>query len=126
MGGLRLSESSPIEIRLTPNFRQQVRKLEKKYRQLRSDLQPILEQIQSGDIVGDRLQGVGTEVFKVRVRNSDAKRGKSGGYRLIYWLRLPEYIVLLDIYSKSEQDDIEVETIKSIIAEFENAIDEDE
>jgi mRNA-degrading endonuclease RelE of RelBE toxin-antitoxin system len=84
MGGLRLSESSVIEIRLTPEFRKQARKLEKKYRQLRSDLQPILTQIQMGEIIGDRLEGIGAEVFKVRVRNSDANRGKSGGYRVIY------------------------------------------
>jgi mRNA-degrading endonuclease RelE of RelBE toxin-antitoxin system len=120
---LSLSESPPIEIRLTPDFKRQVRKLEKKYHQLKSDLQPILEQLQSGEIVGVRLQDIGAKVFKVRVRNSDAKRGKSGGYRLIYWLQLPECVVLLDIYSKSDRDDVEIETIKSIISEFENTID---
>jgi mRNA-degrading endonuclease RelE of RelBE toxin-antitoxin system len=124
MGGLRLSESSVIEIRLTPEFRKQARKLEKKYRQLRSDLQPILTQIQMGEIIGDRLEGIGAEVFKVRVRNSDANRGKSGGYRVIYWLELPELVVLLDIYSKSDRDDVEIATIQNIIAEFEQQIDE--
>jgi mRNA-degrading endonuclease RelE of RelBE toxin-antitoxin system len=124
MGGLRLSESSVIEIRLTPEFRKQARKLEKKYRQLRSDLQPILTQIQMGEIIGDRLEGIGAEVFKVRVRNSDANRGKSGGYRVIYWLKLPELVVLLDIYSKSDRDDVEIATIQNIIAEFEQQIDE--
>jgi mRNA-degrading endonuclease RelE of RelBE toxin-antitoxin system len=113
-----LTESLPIEIRLTPDFRKQVRKLEKRYRKLQSDLQPILMQIQMGEIIGDRLQGIDAEVFKVRIRNSDVNRGKSGGYRMIYWLKLPECIVLLDIYSKSDRDDVQTNIIQNIINEF--------
>jgi mRNA-degrading endonuclease RelE of RelBE toxin-antitoxin system len=75
-------------------------------------------QIQMGEIIGDRLQGIDAEVFKVRIRNSDVNRGKSGGYRMIYWLKLPECVVLLDIYSKSDRDDIETNTIQNIITEF--------
>jgi mRNA-degrading endonuclease RelE of RelBE toxin-antitoxin system len=115
-----LTESLPIEIRLTPDFRKQVRKLEKRYRKIQSDLHPILMQIQMGETIGDRLQGIDAEVFKVRIRNSDVNRGKSGGYRVIYWVKLPEYVVLLDIYSKSDRDDIEISTIQNIIAEFDS------
>ena len=115
-----MTESFPIEIRVTPDFRKQLRKLEKRYRKVKSDLEPILMQIQMGKIVGDRLQEIDAEVFKVRVRNSDTNRGKSGGYRVIYWLKLPECVVLLDIYSKSDRDDVEVNIIKDIITEIEN------
>jgi hypothetical protein len=63
----RLTESFPIEIRVTPDFRKQLRKLEKRYRKIKLDLEPILMQIQMGDIVGDKLQGIDSEVFKIRV-----------------------------------------------------------
>jgi mRNA-degrading endonuclease RelE of RelBE toxin-antitoxin system len=82
-------------------------------------------QIQMGEIIGDRLEGLDAEVFKVRVRNSDTNRGKSGGYRVIYWLKLPEYIVLLDIYSKSDREDIEINTIQEIINKFGKQIDDE-
>jgi mRNA-degrading endonuclease RelE of RelBE toxin-antitoxin system len=121
----RLTESFPIEIKFTPDFRKQLRKLEKRYRKIKSDLEPILIQIQMGEIVGDRLQGLDTDVFKVRVRNSDTNRGKSGGYRVIYWLKLPECAVLLDIYSKSDRDDVEVNMIQDIITEFDKQIDDE-
>jgi mRNA-degrading endonuclease RelE of RelBE toxin-antitoxin system len=62
-----LTESFPIEIRVTPDFRKQLRKLEKRYRKIKLDLEPILMQIQMGDIVGDKLQGIDSEVFKIRV-----------------------------------------------------------
>ena len=51
----------------------------------------------------------------MRLKNSDSQKGKSGGYRLIYWIVSPEVIVLLDIYSKSDQSDIEVDEIRQII-----------
>jgi mRNA-degrading endonuclease RelE of RelBE toxin-antitoxin system len=121
----RLTESFPIEIRVTPDFKKQLRKLEKRYRKIKSDLEPILIQIQAGEIVGDRLQELDAEVFKVRVRNSDTNRGKSGGYRVIYWLKLPECIVLLDIYSKSDREDIEINIIQDIIIKFDKQIDDE-
>ena len=120
-----MTESLPIEIRFTPDFRKQLRKLEKRYRKIKSDLEPILIQIQMGEIIGDRLQGIDVEVFKVRVRNSDTNRGKSGGYIVIYWLKLPECVVLLDIYSKSDREDIEINIIQDIIAEFDKQIDDE-
>ena len=120
-----MTESLPIEIRLTPDFRKQLRKLEKRYRKIRLDIDPILMQIQMGKIVGDRLQGIDAEIFKIRVRNSDTNRGKSGGYRVIYWLKLPECAVLLDIYSKSDREDVEINMIQSIINEFDKRIDDE-
>ena len=120
-----MTESLPIEIRVTPDFKKQLRKLEKRYRKIKSDIEPILMQIQMGEIVGERLQGIDAEVFKVRVRNSDTNRGKSGGYRVIYCLKLPECVVLLDIYSKSDRDDVEVNIIQDIITEFDKQIDDE-
>jgi mRNA-degrading endonuclease RelE of RelBE toxin-antitoxin system len=80
----------------------------------------VLQKLQAGDFVGDQLQDVGSTVLKVRVKNSDAQRGKSGGHRLIYWLRSPSKIVLLDVYSKSAQESIEVAEIQRILMNYED------
>ncbi|WP_347566119.1 type II toxin-antitoxin system RelE/ParE family toxin [Scytonema sp. UIC 10036] len=93
--------------------------MSKKYRQIQRDLKEIIEQLQAGNLPGDRLTGVGYEIFKARVKNRDIKKGKSAGYRLIYWIHSSNTIVLLDIYSKSEQEDIEVTEIQRILIEFE-------
>lgn len=116
-----MSNSAAVEIKLTPEFQRKIRNLAKKYRKIRSDLQPALEEIQAGHFLGDRLVGIGAEVLKLRVKNSDAQKGKSGGYRLIYWVLSSTTVVLLDMYSKSEQEDVEVSEIVRIIANFENA-----
>lgn len=45
------------------------------------------------------------------------KKGKSGGYRLIYQVESPTSILLLTIYSKSEREDISTTEIQAILAE---------
>ena len=69
----------PLQITFTPEFKRNLRQLSKRYRHIKSDLQPILDQLVSGNHPGDQMPGVRYEVFKVRAPNSDAARGKSGG-----------------------------------------------
>ena len=67
-------------------------------------------------------------VFKVRARNSDVQKGKSGGYRVIYYLKTETQILLVTMYSKSEQSDITSAEIREILkrAEAELKDSEDE
>ncbi|MEG4572578.1 type II toxin-antitoxin system RelE/ParE family toxin [Microcoleus sp. N3A4] len=113
-----MTNSPLVEIRFTPEFQRKLKSLAKKYRQVPTDIQPVLEQLQLGEFLGDQIPDIGTPVMKVRIRNSDTKKGKSGGYRLIYWISSTKLIVLLDIYSKSDREDIEVEEIRQIITRF--------
>ena len=74
----------PIQVEASPTFNRNLRTLAKKYRNIQHDIQPVIEQLKQGEYLGDRIPGVTYEVFKLRVRNSDAQKGKSGGYRLLY------------------------------------------
>jgi len=56
--------------------------------------------------------------FAPFVKNSDNQKGKSGGYRLIYYVKTSTGIILLTVYSKSEQSDIDANEIKKIIMEY--------
>lgn len=113
------SEPSPIQIALTPRFKKDLRELAKRYRSIRTDLQPLIEQLQAGEILGDRIAGVKYQVFKVRLKNSNIQKGKSGGYRVIYYLKTDEGIILTTIYSKSDLSDVSNETIIEAIAQYE-------
>jgi len=107
-----------INIEFTPEFKRNVRALSKKYRHIRSDIQPLIEQLEKGEIMGDKITGVKYSVFKVRILNSDIKKGKSAGYRLIYYFKSSTNIILITIYSKSDQSDISATKIRAIINEF--------
>ncbi len=119
-----LTDSPLVEIRLTPEFQRKLKILAKKYRQVPTDIKPVFEQLQLGEFLGDQIPSIGSIVMKVRIRNSDTKKGKSGGYRLIYWISSTKLIVLLDIYSKSDQEDIEIDEIRKIIKGFSTTSEE--
>jgi mRNA-degrading endonuclease RelE of RelBE toxin-antitoxin system len=114
------NDSSQVSIRFADEFEKQLYRLSKKYRNIRKDVEPIIEQLTEGIFIGDRLAGFGSDIYiyKVRVKNSNLKKGKSAGYRIIYLVESETSILLLTIYSKSEQEDIRVNEIQSIVDEF--------
>jgi len=110
--------TNEIQIEFTPEFKRNLRALAKKYRQIRSDIQPVIDQLQAGEVPGDQITGTNQVVFKVRVKNSDIQKGKSSGYRMIYYLKTQTKIILVTIYSKLEQADITAKEIRKILKEF--------
>ncbi|WP_177176071.1 type II toxin-antitoxin system RelE/ParE family toxin [Trichormus sp. NMC-1] len=120
-----MSEQPLIQVQASVTFTRNIRNLAKKYRSIRNDIQPVAEQLERGDLPGDKISGIGYDVFKLRIRNSDIQKGKSGGYRLIYYVKTAKGIILLTIYAKSEQADILADEIRSIITEYEKFAVED-
>jgi mRNA-degrading endonuclease RelE of RelBE toxin-antitoxin system len=117
---MRDKSSRPVRVEFTPEFKRNVRQLSKKYRHVQADVQPIIAQLAAGQTPGDRIPRTGYTVFKVRIKNSDIPKGKRAGYRMIYYLKTPETILLITIYSKAEQGDISAEQIRRIIGEYES------
>jgi mRNA-degrading endonuclease RelE of RelBE toxin-antitoxin system len=118
-----MSNDPIVQVEASAYFQQDLKILTKRYRQVRQDIQPILDQLQLGELPGDQVSGIGYTVFKVRVRNSAIQKGKSGGYRLIYYLKTAERIILITIYSKSDQGDIAANEVRAIITQYEKARD---
>lgn len=108
----------PVNVGFTPEFKRNVRALSKKYRHIRDDIEPLIIDIQNGLLPGDQVTGTGYTIFKVRIPNRDVRKGKSGGYRLIYYLQTKADIILITIYSKAEQSDISASQIRRIVGEF--------
>lgn len=111
-----------VQVEYTPEFKRNLRGLAKKYRHVRSDVQPVIEQLQAGEAIGEQVPRTGYPIFKVRVQNSDIQKGKSSGYRLIYYRKMPTHIVLVTVYSKLDQGDVSVERIRRILREFDEQV----
>ncbi len=86
-----LSESTPISIRFADEFEENLYRLSKRFRNIRKDIASVIEQIESGNALGDRIAGLGENyiVIKVRVKNSNIQKGKSADYRLVYQVESP-------------------------------------
>lgn len=113
-----MTESPSIQILVTPDFQGQLRKLAKRYRSIRSDLQSLFDDLESGNCPGDQIPGTTYTAFKVRVKNSDIQKGKRAGYRVIYQLRDKICILLVTLYSKSDETTLTASEICEIIDRF--------
>ncbi|MBR0062500.1 MAG: hypothetical protein IJP68_13595 [Selenomonadaceae bacterium] len=82
----------------------------KKYRKIMSDLDPVINELEAGNLLGDRLSGFnlpeGAALYKVRIANTSANVGKSNGFRLIYYVAIADEIYLITIYSKKDDERI--------------------
>ncbi|WP_448599228.1 type II toxin-antitoxin system RelE/ParE family toxin [Thermoleptolyngbya sp.] len=108
----------PVRVLFADEFQRRLRTLAKRYRQIRADVKPVIDQLENGNFVGDRIPGTGYTVLKVRIKNSDIQKGKSAGYRLIYQVVSPSQVLLLTLYSKSDQADISTEETREVVSSF--------
>lgn len=101
-----------MEIILTRQFKDDIKfyKRRKKYLKIDADVRPVIDELRAGNIVGDKLEGLplpaNTAAYKVRLPNSSINVGKSGGFRLLYYIAIGDEIYLLTIYSKKDDNRI--------------------
>ena len=115
------SDSESIQVSFTLPFRKNVKKLSKRYRHIRSDLQPLIDQLSAGELPGVQLSGIEVPMFKVRLKNSDNRKGKSGGYRVVYYVKTQNQVVLIIVFSKSDVADIGVSELIEIMTEYDQS-----
>jgi len=108
-----------FDIVLSDPFKRKLKKLKKKYPRINDDLSDLLTDLENGEVSGDPIPGLNDKVFKIRCASSDMKRGKRGGYRVIYYMETSRgEIYLLTIYAKAEIENIPVNLILEIIQEL--------
>lgn len=108
----------PTRIRITRLFRQNVARLFRKYRSVKEEVNTLITQLEQDERQGDKVPQVGYDVYKVRLRNPAAGKGKRGGFRVLYYIRRKNEVLLLTIYAKVQQTDISPEEIRQIIEEY--------
>jgi len=67
-------------------FRRRLKKLSKKYRRIGEDYMSLIETLENNPLEGDAIPGFGNKIYKIRMRSISMKRGKRGGFRVIYYL----------------------------------------
>jgi len=101
-----------LTIVTTPEFDKSVKKLFKRYKLIPKDLTLLEKELNSNPQAGI---DIGSNCFKLRLANSSVPTGKSGGFRVIYFLRTKEKIYLLAIYSKSDLENLDEKRLVEIL-----------
>ena len=108
-----------MKIIVTEPFARKVKKIKRKYPNVKQDLAELFSDMESGKESGVPIPGLFNKVFKIRAASSDMKRGKSGGYRIIYYAEDENSEVwLLTVYAKSKDENIPVKDIQAILKEL--------
>ena len=103
-----------------PTFNKELKKLAKKYKGLKKDIEKLKEEIKDNPLLGVNL---GDGIRKIRLNITAKSKGKSGGARvitheLIFNVDTQEEernILFVTIYDKSEYDTVDVSIIKEIV-----------
>ena len=96
-----------------PSFARDAKKLHKRHKNLPQDLRTLCDVLTHDPHAGIRLT---RSLYKIRLANTSARSGKSGGFRVIYYFAdRQENLYLLKIYSKSELTSINENRMKSIL-----------
>jgi hypothetical protein len=93
-----------FEVRTIPSFEKEFKRLFKKYPSLKRDLEVLIKLLEVNPHQGIAL---GKGFYKIRLTITSKSKGKSGGARVITFVRVSEHIIYLaSIYDKSETSSI--------------------
>lgn len=108
-----------MQIITAREFLAQLRKLRKTYRLIDKDLESLWT-LRDGPRPQDRrLSGIGvSQVYKARLPNTSAKRGSSGGFRVVYRVKGDTVVLLLAIWSKTHSSDLPDSEIRRIAKKY--------
>ena len=104
------------KVYLTETFQRSIKILKKKFRNAKGDIAGTIQMIEEDPTVGNPIPRWNKEIWKVRIAGSDVKKGKRGGFRLIYLWKSGEITVyILAAYFKGDKQDISKKEIEEIL-----------
>lgn len=101
-------------VRTTKKFETEFKRLSKKYLSLSEEVFELILFLKSNPTHGTPL---GLGYYKLRLAIKYKGKGKSGGVRVITYVRVTNRSVqLLSIYDKSEQDSIRITELRELVS----------
>lgn len=98
------------------SFKKSLRHLAKKYPHVKEDLEEVVQLLSQFPDIGTVIPGYSHRIWKIRARCTDIRKGKRGGYRIIYfWETGKKDVYLLFVYIKVEKADVTKDEIERLL-----------
>ncbi len=105
-----------FKVLITDTFKKDFKKLAKKHSSLKSDLLKLVEELEFNPNQGTSL---GNNLFKIRLAITSTGKGKSGGARIITFVKvIDNEVFLITIYSKSDRESISKDDLENLIKDL--------
>lgn len=111
-------KSSFVEL---TQFKGEIKRLSRKYPQLEDDLNRFYQDFLNNPIQNAfATPGFERKLWKTRMRSTDQQKGKSGGFRIIFYFdeAKPDNVYSLAIYPKNEREDLSSSQLWEIYKRF--------
>ncbi len=113
------------DVYLTETFRKTIKVLKKKYRHIKNDISFGIKELEKDPSIGDAIPEWNNEIWKIRVASSDMKKGKRGGFRIIYFWKSDDMtIYLLATYFKGIKTEITKKEIEMLLKMLDQEMEE--
>ncbi len=107
-----------FDVIATDIFERKLKRLAKKHTSLAADLALVIDELIINPTLGTLI---GKDCYKLRIAITSKGRGKSGGARMITYVRIiKQTVYLMDIYDKSEQATISNKELQLLISILED------
>ncbi len=104
------------KVELSANFKKEAKRLVKKYPSLKTELAGLFTKLENNPKLGTPL---GNDIYKIRLAIASKNKGKSGGARVLSFVKILQTTVLLfSIYSKGEVDNLTDKQIQELIKDY--------
>lgn len=108
---------------LPDSFKRSLKRLVRRFPRVRADVTTAIEEILRLPTLGVVVPGSGG-VRKLRIRSTDLKRGKSGGFRLLYVVLADRDLICpLLIYAKPDREDVTRRELRALLADLKQELD---
>jgi mRNA-degrading endonuclease RelE of RelBE toxin-antitoxin system len=103
-------------IELSANFKKEAKRLIKKYPSLKMELVELFSKLEENPTLGTPF---GNDIYKIRLAIASKNKGKSGGARVLSFVKITQTTVLLfSIYSKGDIDQLTDKQIQELIQDY--------
>jgi mRNA-degrading endonuclease RelE of RelBE toxin-antitoxin system len=104
-----------VNFETVDRFDNEVKKLSKKYNLIKEDIKSFIANFED---IHQEATTIKSNLYKVRLANSNKNKGKRAGYRVYYYLKIDDTVYLLTIYDKSKIEKINENTLNQYIEEY--------
>ena len=102
------------EVVYTDNFARELKRLARKYRSVKDDLEALITSLEDQPVQGTTLR---KNCYKIRMAITSKGKGKSSGARVITHVYVSgQKVYLLAIYDKSDRESISDREIEELLA----------
>lgn len=103
------------EVVVTETFKRRAKPLAKKYHSFKVELAELIDRLEEHPAQGIFL---GKDCYKIRMAIRSKGKGKSGGARVITYVKIQnETAFLLTVYDKSDRDDLDDTELDELLEE---------